>query len=85
MRTIRRQVHGVPYWLMQEYLQELGGEIQEEGLVFGDGWEARFERVEDYRIGSLVIGAICLEVKGNEATLANLEPVLNLKLMRGGG
>ena len=85
MRTIQRKVHGVPFWLLQEYLEELGGVVREDGYVVGEGWEARFERVEDYRIGSLVIGAVYLEVKGQEATLTELEPVLNLKLLRGGG
>ena len=85
MRVIQRRVHGVPYWLMGEYLVELDGILKAEGHVVGEGWEARYERVEDFRIGSLVIGALQLEVEGEEEPLADLEPRLNLKLMRGGG
>ncbi len=85
MAVIERQVHGVPVWLMREYLVEMGGQAQGDNRVIGNGWEAHFERVEDYKIGSLAIGRVRLEITGDEETLAALEPVLNLKLMRGGG
>ncbi len=85
MAVIERQVHGVPVWLMREYLVEMGGQAQGDNRVIGNEWEAHFERVEDYKIGSLAIGRVRLEITGDEETLAALEPVLNLKLMRGGG
>jgi hypothetical protein len=85
MGVIERHVHGVPVWLMREYLLDMGGQAQGENCVFGDGWEAHFERVEDYKIGSLAIGRVQLKISGDEEALAALEPVLNLKLMRGGG
>ena len=85
MARIERRVHGVPIWLMREYLLDLGGQEAGEGKVVGNGWSARYARVEDYKIGSLVIGAVHLEIEGKENALATLEPDLNLKLMRGGG
>ncbi len=85
MAVLERRVHGVPVWLMEEYLVELGGRAEADGRVAGDGWTARFKRVEDFRIGSLVIGAVYLEIEGDEEVLASLEPGLNMKLMRGGG
>ena len=85
MAEIERHVHGVPLWLMRDYLVEMGGRAQGDERVIGDGWEAQFKRVEDYNIGSLVIGRVWLKITGDEGVLAELEPVLNLKLMRGGG
>jgi hypothetical protein len=70
---------------MREYLVEMDGQAQGDNRVSGNGWEAHFERVEDYKIGSLVIGRVQLKITGDEEALAALEPVLNLKLIRGGG
>ena len=85
MAVIERQVHGVPVWLMREYLVELGGQAQGEDMVLGDGWQANFKRIEDYKIGSLVIGRVWVKITGDEGVLAALQPALDLKLIRGGG
>ncbi len=85
MTEIDRQVHGVPLWLMRDYLVDLGGVPQEEGFVVGEGWEATYQRVEDFRLGSLVIGVVHLRITGEEGALAKLMWDLELKLLRGGG
>lgn len=85
MVEITRDVHGVPVWLLREYLTELGGEIVDDQRIIGDGWQADFHKIEDYQIGSIVIGRVRLVLHGEEAKLEMLLPKLDVKLMRGGG
>ena len=85
MIEITRDVHGVPLWLLQEYLIELGGEVRGNQHVEGDGWKADFYKIEDYKIGSIVIGRVHLELSGEDDKLDELMPKLEIKLMRGGG
>ena len=81
---IERHV-SVPLWLLRAYLEELGGQPDGEGRVVGAGWEARLTKTEDYRIGSLRVGRVRLEIWGDADALAQLMPPLELKLLRGGG
>ena len=83
--AIVREVHGVPTWLLKEYLLELGGWRVGENQVDGEGWSATYDRMEDYRIGSIAIGRVRLRIVGDEQAIEKLMPVLELKLMRGGG
>ena len=85
MVEITRDVHGVPLWLLQEYLIELGGALRGKQHVEGVGWKADFSKIEDYKIGSIVIGRVRLELSGEESKLQELMPNLEIKLMRGGG
>ena len=39
-------MRGIPYYLLKEYLQELGGSLVDENLIRGDGWSVRLERME---------------------------------------
>lgn len=56
MQTIVREMRGIPYFLLVEYLQELGGRLAGENQIIGDGWEVHLERMEPFRIGSLAVG-----------------------------
>jgi len=56
MQTINREIRGIPNYLLKEYLQELGGTIANGNLVIGDGWKVYLEKMEPFRIGSLVVG-----------------------------
>jgi hypothetical protein len=78
-------VHAIPFWLMTEYLIELGGQAVGEGRVIGDGWDAEFARIEDFKIGSIKIGRLSLKIEGDSAAMETLLPQLELKLLRGGG
>ncbi len=84
-KRIERDVHGVPLWLLRAYLEELGGQADGETRVVGSGWEARLSKLDDYRIGSLRVGRVRLELRGEADALARLIPPLELKLLRGGG
>lgn len=81
---VERAVHGVPIWLLQEYLEALGGILEGE-TIFGKGWQARLEKMEPYRIGSLSIGRVKLLLEGDEAVVSSLLEKLELKTLRGGG
>ncbi len=76
---------GVPLWLLRAYLEELGGQSDGDAHVIGPGWEARLSKAEDYRIGSLRVGRVRLELWGEARALEQLLPPLELKLLRGGG
>lgn len=82
---IERDVHGVPLWLLREYLVDLGAEAVGDEQVQGDGWTAHITPIEPYRIGSLSVGRVRLTIEGDETMLESLLPRLELKLMRGGG
>jgi hypothetical protein len=71
--------------LLQEYLIELGGELKGDQHVVGHGWNADFYKIENYQIGSIVIGRVRLELRGEDLILEKLVPKLEIKLMRGGG
>ena len=43
MRTIVHEMRGIPYYLLKEYLQELGGILHGEDLIQGDGWSVKIE------------------------------------------
>lgn len=81
---VDRAIHGMPLWLLQEYLQQLGGEIDGE-KVHGHEWEGRVEKIEPYRIGSLSVGRVKLILEGDEAVLRPLLEKLDWKTLRGGG
>jgi len=55
-RTIIREVRGIPFFLLREYLEELGGTSIGEHRVEGPGWQADLVRMEPFRLGSLSVG-----------------------------
>ena len=76
---------GIPLWLLCEYLVELGGRADGAAEVAGDGWRAALALAPDHRAGSLRVGQVRLTLTGSAAALGALEPLLERKLMRGGG
>lgn len=81
---VERIIHGLPQWLLQEYLQSLGGQVGEKNIR-GQGWEAWIEKIDPYRIGSLSVGRLKLVIEGEEAVLTPLLDKLDWKTLRGGG
>jgi hypothetical protein len=82
---LRRDVRGIPLWLLREYLVEIGGQAGQDGWVRGPGWQARLEQMEDFRLGSLAVGQVRIEIGGEAAALAAVAPLLDKKLVRAGG
>ncbi len=78
-------VTGIPLWLLQEYLESLGGWVDTDGQLRGPGWQARLAQVEDYQIGSLRVGRVRLELHGPAEAVEKLRPAIEKKLVRAGG
>jgi hypothetical protein len=76
---------GITPWLMGEYFKDLGGVDLGGGWSGAEGWRARVLPAEDFVIGSLRVGRIRLQVEGTPEALARVRPLLDLKLIRGGG
>lgn len=85
MVRIEREIRGIPLWLLAEYLVDFGGQETEPGHVQGDGWEASLTQLEDFRVGSLAVGQVRIEVEGSPESMALLLPQLEKKLLRAGG
>lgn len=85
MLTETRDVCGIPLWLMQEYLVEMGGAPVKDGLVRGDGWSVQLTKIAPRQVGSLCVGQIRVEMRGDAAGLAKLKEMIEPKLLRAGG
>lgn len=78
-------IHGIPLWLLREYLVELGGRANGESVVEGDGWRAELTKLPPRAIGSLRVGRVELKLIGEPEALAALRPGLDRKTLRAGG
>jgi hypothetical protein len=85
MQTIVREMRGIPYFLLKEYLQEMGGTLIEEDLVRGKGWSVHLERMEPFRIGSLSVGQTRLTMELEDDVVEPFMEQLGKKTLRAGG
>ena len=85
MKHIVDEIRGIPLWLMREYLEEAGGQAMGDDQIIGDGWAARLTQMEPFRLGSLSVGQVKLELEGEEEAIACVMTSLEPKLMRAGG
>ena len=85
METITRQLRGIPDWVLKEYLESLGGQLQPDGWFTGPGWQARFTRLPDEKHGPMVFQCYQLEFQGDAETLRQVWPRFELKILRPGG
>ena len=85
LKHFEREVCGIPLWLLQEYLLEMGGQAQGSGKVQGDGWTAQLVQLEDFCVGSLSVGQLRITVEGTADGMRKLLPELEKKLLRAGG
>lgn len=76
------QLHGIPLWLLREYLEELGGEAAQEDLVTGDGWQAKLEKKPPRQTGSLRVGIVQVDLEGTEEALNKLLPEFEKRTLR---
>ena len=58
-------MRAIPLWLLRAYLEELGGQVQADGSVAGEGWQARLTQLPDAEVGSLRIGQVRLELRSH--------------------
>lgn len=85
LHQLTRDLRGIPLWLLQEYLESVGGLLQDDGWVRGPGWSARLTQLEDFRLGSLQVGQVRLEWQASSQAQAEVWPRLEMKMMRAGG
>ena len=85
MEQITHEIRGIPLWLLRDYLVDLGGVAQPDGTVDGPGWQGRLTPLDDFRLGSLRVAAVRMELSGTPEAMAQLEGGLKYKLLRAGG
>jgi len=85
MQKIERLMCGIPFFLLVEYLEEMGGTVIGEGHVQGTGWQVWVSRAEPFRLGSLVIGQNQLEIEIEDHLADDFMERFSQKTMRAGG
>lgn len=85
MRVIVHEMRGIPFFLLKEYLQELGGTEVEENLMRGQGWTVRLEKMEPFRLFSLTVGQTRLTAELEEAVAEDFIERFRMKTLRAGG
>lgn len=84
MQTIIREMRGIPFFLLKEYLQEMGGVEVEEDFITGDGWSVRLEKLEPFRFHSISVGQTRLTVKLEERAAEKFLETFGKKTLRAG-
>lgn len=85
MQTIVREMRGIPYFLLKEYLQEMGGTLVEDDLIRAEGWSVRLERIEPFRLGSLSVGQTRLTIEIEDHLVEPFLVQFGKKTLRAGG
>jgi hypothetical protein len=85
MKTIIREMRGIPFFLLKEYLEEMGGKEIREDVIQGAGWTVHLERMEPFRIGSLSIGQSKLTIEIAEEVEEDFIKRFSMKTLRAGG
>ena len=83
-RTIIREVRGIPFFLLREYLGELGGAPTSEDRFEGPGWQAELVRMEPFCIGSLSVGQTRLILEIEDRLADDFMERFALKTLRAG-
>ncbi len=84
MQIITREMRGIPYFLLKEYLQEMGGTLVDENQVHGQGWKIRLEKMEPFRIGSLEVGQTRLTMELEDDVADDFQQRFAMKTLRAG-
>ncbi len=80
-----KSFRGITERLARRYLENLGGEVQDDGGVVGDDWEASLSS-EKVSIGPTVeLTEVTVAFDGDEETLESLVEEFSQKAMRAGG
>lgn len=84
MRVISQVMRGIPYFLLKEYLVELGGTLVEDNLVVGEGWRVRLTKMEPYRLFSISVGQSQLDMELEEEIADQFLHMFAMKTLRAG-
>lgn len=84
MQQLTREMRGIPYFLLKEYLVELGGTLLDENTVSGPGWRVRLTKLEPYKFFSLQVGQSLLEMDLEDDAAEDFLQRFTMKTMRAG-
>ena len=84
MQNITREMRGIPFFLLQDYLKEMGGTLVDENQVQGPGWTVQLARMEPFRLGSLEIGQTRLEIQIEDELADDFMDRFSQKTLRAG-
>ncbi len=84
-KTLVREMRGIPYFLLFEYVEEMGGTAVSEDVIESPQWRVKFERMEPFRIGSLEVGQTRLIIEIEPEAEEEFLRVFGLKTFRAGG
>lgn len=83
-REIDQVIRGIPNFLLKEYLVELGGTMNGDDVVVGDGWVAVVTRLEPFRLFSLSVGQNRLQIEVDEEIADAFLDRFAMKTLRAG-
>jgi hypothetical protein len=84
MEKIVREMRGIPYFLLKEYLEEMGGTAISEDQVQAEGWSVKLTKMEPFRLGSLSVGQTRLEIDIEEHLVERFMQTFGKKTLRAG-
>jgi hypothetical protein len=84
MQKIVREMRGIPFFLLKEYLEEMGGTALSDDQVQAKGWSVKLTRMEPFRLGSLSVGQTRLEIDIEEHLVDDFMEVFGKKTLRAG-
>ena len=84
MQKIVREMRGIPFFLLKEYLEEMGGTAISEDEIQAPGWNVKLTRMEPFRLGSLSVGQTRLEIDIEDHLVDDFMEVFGKKTLRAG-
>ena len=84
MRIISREMRGIPFFLLQEYLVELGGTQGRDDLITGQGWKIKLTRMEPDRLHALSVGQTRLDMELEDEIADQFLERFAIKTLRAG-
>lgn len=85
MQQIIREIRGIPYSILKQYLQDMGGQPVKRNLLRGEGWVVRLDRMEPFRLGSLEVGQTRLTLEIEDHLADDFMARFSMKTLRAGG
>jgi hypothetical protein len=84
MQKIVREMRGIPYFLLKEYLEEMGGTAISDDRVQAEGWSVKLTKMEPFRLGSLSVGQTRLDIEIEEHLVDDFMELFGKKTLRAG-
>lgn len=85
MKKFTYDLSNVPFWLLQVYLEEMGGKLNLDNWFIGAGWKATIERTRELKTSSAKLNQVRLEWWGDERAIRDILPQLEQKMLKSGG